>query len=403
MKRLANNLEDIVWDIYESFAKSHYIEDFIDGNIYKTPYVQAVYNPPEPDVNYHGGYDLNECSSFEDICGTEEVDYIIKNSDVDISNYNYNDVFKTFMNEVYPEMKNDYERFIEFNFVDYITDLIDLSKPIYKKGCKQKRLIAEVLVNPSKNEVEDHFYFSVDRENVSVSNNVNDLSGMIMEFNNFINVINENDAVEVAENLYKAKNNLLKLLGNYNYDIKVNNEIIETRLLDILQDFNSAKTSLNQISRIHTNTKFEPNTVVLDYGGGKFDKAVEFMKSQNVLNLVYDPYNRSNEHNREVLDYIKENNGADYVVCANVLNVIKEESIIRNVLEDLDKYCKNGGIIRICVYEGNKQNDGKGNDSKNTYQRNSKTKDYEQIIRDVYENKGYNVDLKNNIYEIKKR
>lgn len=269
-----------------------------------------------------------------------------------------------------------------------------------------KRLIrkSELLINPNKNQVENNFYFNINNYNVEVNNeNQFTNNGLKLYFNNNrIDVLDNIKQEELLNKLYNAKNNLLNLFGNFNYPIYINNDKLEVGLLDILQDFNSAKTSLNQVSRIHTNTKFEPNTIVLDYGGGKFDKAVEYLANQGVVNLVYDPYNRSAEHNREVLDIIKENNGADYVVCANVLNVIKEESVIINVLEDLDKYCKSNGVIRICVYEGNKSNNQSSNDGKKTFQQNKKTKDYYDIINEVYGKKGYNITLKNNIYEIKK-
>ena len=53
----------------------------------------------------------------------------------------------------------------------------------------------------------------------------------------------------------------------------------------------------------------------LDYGGGKFDNATEYLAEMNVTSLVYDPFNRSSDHNKMVLAEIRNNGSADTVTC----------------------------------------------------------------------------------------
>lgn len=129
---------------------------------------------------------------------------------------------------------------------------------------------------------------------------------------------------------------------------------------------------------------FEPGKVYLDFGGGKFDNGVYFVKDKGATLLVYDPYNRSDEHNKKVLAELKENGGADAGLNSNVLNVIKEPEARLAVLRNLKRMVKPGGDIYITVYEGT----GKGNEgpTKAGYQLNRKTADYLEEIQQVFPN-----------------
>ena len=150
------------------------------------------------------------------------------------------------------------------------------------------------------------------------------------------------------------------------------------------QEYDSANTSINskKLPAIYNMVSFHPNQIVLDFGGGKFDNAVEYLASQNVTLLVYDPYNRSNEHNNQVLRTLKTNGGADVTLCSNVLNVIKELDARLAVLNNIQKLTKPGGDIYITVYEGSgKRNEGP---TKSGYQLNRKTADYLEEIQSVF-------------------
>ena len=84
---------------------------------------------------------------------------------------------------------------------------------------------------------------------------------------------------------------------------------------------NSAKTSRNIIPSAFKG--FDVGPVNLDFGGGKYDTATEFLKEKGVANLVFDPFNRPDEHNVQIMHEVVVN-GCDSITCLNVLNVISE-------------------------------------------------------------------------------
>lgn len=160
----------------------------------------------------------------------------------------------------------------------------------------------------------------------------------------------------------------------------------EFELKQAQQEFSSAATSINsnKLPAIYNMVEFRPGDVVVDFGGGKFDNAVNYLKDKNVTLLVYDPYNRSAEHNKEVLRILKEHGGADAAVNSNVLNVIKEPEAREAVLKNIKKITKRGAPIYITVYEG--RGDGAEGPTKSGYQLNRKTGDYMDEVGSVFSN-----------------
>lgn len=152
------------------------------------------------------------------------------------------------------------------------------------------------------------------------------------------------------------------------------------------QEFSSAATSINstKLPAIYNMVDFRSGDVVVDFGGGKFDNAVNYLKDKGVTLLVYDPYNRSAEHNKEVLRLLKEHGGADAAVNSNVLNVIKEPEAREAVLRNIKKITKSGAPIYITVYEG--RGDGAEGPTKSGYQLNRKTGDYMDEVGKVFSN-----------------
>lgn len=150
------------------------------------------------------------------------------------------------------------------------------------------------------------------------------------------------------------------------------------------QEYDSAATSINsnKLPAIYKMVNFNEGDVVVDFGGGKFDNAVEYIRDKGATLCVYDPYNRSAEHNREVLKILRENGGADAAVNSNVLNVIKEPEARKNVLENIARITKPGAPIYITVYEG--RGDGQEGPTKSGYQLNRKTADYLEEIQEVF-------------------
>lgn len=125
------------------------------------------------------------------------------------------------------------------------------------------------------------------------------------------------------------------------------------------QRFTSRNTSINKanipelFSKIRN--KLEPGSVNLDYGGGKFDNVAEYLEPLDVMNLIYDPFNRDEEHNRKVLSILRDRGGADTVTMSNVLNVIETQEHRLQALDFAKRMLKDGGTIYIKVHEGSKR------------------------------------------------
>ena len=158
----------------------------------------------------------------------------------------------------------------------------------------------------------------------------------------------------------------------------------EDGLEDATQEYTSANTSINsaKLPAIFSMVNFKPETINLDYGGGKFDNATTALEGKGVTNLIYDPYNRSSGHNKDVIDTVRKNGGADTVTCSNVLNVIKEPEARKAVIKNIYSLLKNSGTAYFTVYEGT----GKGNEgpTRSGYQLNKKTGDYVEEISSVF-------------------
>lgn len=150
------------------------------------------------------------------------------------------------------------------------------------------------------------------------------------------------------------------------------------------QEFDSAKTSINsnKLPAVYKMISFPAGSIGVDFGGGSFDNAVEYISDLGATLLVYDPYNRSAEHNKQVIKMLKDNGGADWAVNSNVLNVIKEPDARRAVLKNISKITKPNAPIYITVYEG--RGDRKEGPTRSGYQLNRKTQDYLEEIREVF-------------------
>lgn len=172
-----------------------------------------------------------------------------------------------------------------------------------------------------------------------------------------------------------------KEVGLNDYFESMNNEddFSETE-----QEFSSAATSINgsKLPAIFKLVDFHANTLNLDYGGGKFDNATEYLKTLGVTNLIYDKFNRTPQHNQEVIRAVRENGGADTCTLSNVLNVIKEESIRHEILVNIHKLLKSDGILYITVFEG--QPGQKEGPTKSGYQLARKTSEYIDEVANVF-------------------
>ena len=152
------------------------------------------------------------------------------------------------------------------------------------------------------------------------------------------------------------------------------------------QSITSADTSINVsklpqgYTKLIKNNTFKKGDVVLDIGGGRFDNAVDTLKEKDVTVKVYDPFNRSLEHNRAVVETVR-NGQADKVVSFNTLNVIPEEANRLKVIEQAHNALKENGEAFFTVYGDPKKKAGatvKG------YQAHLPLKDYVSSVKEVF-------------------
>jgi hypothetical protein len=147
---------------------------------------------------------------------------------------------------------------------------------------------------------------------------------------------------------------------------------------------NVAVTSLNQVPAIFKKMEVIPGTVNLDIGGGKYDKGTEFLKELGVTNLIYDTFNRSQEHNDTVMDYLINKEDVDTVTISNVLCVVEEYAIRASILRLAKTFLKSNGVCYISVYECDKTGVGKVTKT-GSYQSNRKYKDYLDEVRAIFD------------------
>lgn len=139
-----------------------------------------------------------------------------------------------------------------------------------------------------------------------------------------------------------------------------------------MQQYTSRNTSINstKMPKIYTLVSglIEGNATVIDYGCGKY-----FDNYETEFNCFgYDPYNRPNA---ELLD-----RRYDYALCSNVLNVIKEPTERRKVLETLRDLA---ATTYITVYEGDGTGEGRKTKA-DCYQLNRKRGDYIPMLVNVF-------------------
>lgn len=156
------------------------------------------------------------------------------------------------------------------------------------------------------------------------------------------------------------------------------------------QRYDSAKTSLKQVPAVFKllNDNLERPALfwaytddVLDYGGGKYDLLTDKLAELRVRNWVYDPFNRSEDHNNLVRRMLTIK-PADHAFCSNVLNVIKEPAVRMEVLRDIASLTGPDGYVFITVYEGDRSS--RGRKTTKGWQSNRPLKSYVREVRKVF-------------------
>lgn len=149
-----------------------------------------------------------------------------------------------------------------------------------------------------------------------------------------------------------------------------------------MQTFTSKATSINSrkapaVYSMKKAIEHMHNKDVIDIGGGRFDTAISIAAEYSAIVSIYDPYNRSSEHNSEVLS-----KAYDVAVISNVLNVINDANARSDVLK---LAASKAPVILITVYEGNKSGKGKQT-AIDSWQENRLTDDYVAEISKTFPN-----------------
>jgi hypothetical protein len=154
------------------------------------------------------------------------------------------------------------------------------------------------------------------------------------------------------------------------------------------QEYTSAKSSIKQVPAgfniIDKHFGWQPNTYNLDIGGGKYDLMTEKLKEKNVTNIIYDPYNRTNEFNLNSL-FTCLSNEISTVTIFNVLNVIKEYENQLDVIKLAYNTLKPNGYVFVRSTYMNPQKRS-GGTKFGTYQHYLTLKDYLDIVKEVFTN-----------------
>ena len=152
------------------------------------------------------------------------------------------------------------------------------------------------------------------------------------------------------------------------------------------QAITSADTSINEkkMPTLFSKYTFEAGETVFDIGGGRFDNVTDHLRKSDVIHRVYDPFNRTAEHNDEVLSGTKNEGGADVATVVNVLNVIAEPKVRERVILQAADIVKEGGRAIFGIYEGD--GTGVGKVTTKGYQTNMKTAEYVSEVQEIFPN-----------------
>lgn len=151
------------------------------------------------------------------------------------------------------------------------------------------------------------------------------------------------------------------------------------------QEFTSKRTSINTKKLPAIYSKLDLNKLVgkkiFDYGAGK-PETCQIIRNElwkyRIEYIPYDKYNLPEELNRQNLASAVR---ADAFICSNVLNVIKEDAIIQNIIETIaykslrSNTQFNHKPFFFTIYDGNKSGIGRQSQD-DCWQRNQKLQSY---------------------------
>lgn len=133
---------------------------------------------------------------------------------------------------------------------------------------------------------------------------------------------------------------------------------------------------------------WKPGTINADIGGGKHDYMTELLRDKyNITNIIFDPFNRTQEHNLQAKQMISDHQ-ADTVTVNNVLNVIREKNAREMVISQAANALKSNGTAYFLIYEGEgfRQKTGIGSLTTSGWQENKSTIMFLKEIQKYFNN-----------------
>lgn len=91
---------------------------------------------------------------------------------------------------------------------------------------------------------------------------------------------------------------------------------------------------------------------ILDVGGGQFDANKFFMASKGIELSVWDPYNRTYEHNKKIEKWVADSKGLKVVTSMSVLNVIPELEARISHINTVKSALKQNGLAFFKIWPG---------------------------------------------------
>ena len=154
------------------------------------------------------------------------------------------------------------------------------------------------------------------------------------------------------------------------------------------QKITSTSTSRKQVaSLLKIKSLFKPGTRNLDLGGGPYGLGIKSLESFGVESRVADPIFDEEDsqfydpaHNRAV-DRWAMSNPVDTVTVANLLNVIRERSARKAVIQDAFLAVKSGGQVYFQIYNDPKKTAG---ETKDGWQEQRPIETYLPEVRQVF-------------------
>jgi hypothetical protein len=126
------------------------------------------------------------------------------------------------------------------------------------------------------------------------------------------------------------------------------------------QKISSRQTSVNTVPALFKSRAFMAARTGrnLDFGGGRFSTASQWLRAIGTANFVYDPYNRTGEHNRRVLAEFSVRPAETVTVC-NVLCVIAEPAARSALIGAVHGLLARDGTAFFSAYEGDRSGIGR--------------------------------------------